>query len=278
MRNALLALFLSLSCCLSTSQRALPETIDSSAVHLSVIHTNGATMSGSGFYLGDSNYVYLVTARHVLLNPTLKTNLATVVIASSYNKYDDTNKIVRSLFLPTLFTNQNIRLGTNHDVAVIRIARFNESRTEYRFLDGVQHVANGEAWILPMDIALRYKDVLLGNEAFILGYPLAIGRHELDPDRPLLRKGSISGKNPKQGTLILDAAVFKGNSGGPAFQYNHEFAKRSVKLIGLVSRFVRIVDEKRSSLYNDVTEVDITNSGYSVIEPIDHVLELLWEK
>lgn len=174
-----------------------------------------------------------------------------------------------------LLKNQNIKLHQTHDIAVIRMGEFlGEAKEKYKLSEGVKQ-NGGSPLVIPRNITVGYKDVLLGNEAFVIGYPLSVGRGQLDHERPLLRKGSISGKNPSKKTLILDAAVFKGNSGGPAFQYEETGGQRAVKLIGVVSEFVAIRDQKQSSLYGIVTEVEITNSGYSVIEPIDYVLELL---
>jgi hypothetical protein len=60
--------------------------------------------------------------------------------------------------------------------------------------------------------------VVVGNEVVVFGYPSLIALEDLpqiDPDRPLLRKGLASGLNPKQRTIILDGLLDSGNSGGP---------------------------------------------------------------
>lgn len=259
-------------------QRSLPESVDSTAVFLRVTNAvTGASWLGSGFYLRDgTNFLYLVTAKHVLLQPNT-TNLATHIEAISYHGYDDTNAVVRAMNVSVLMAKGNVRLHEKHDVALLRIGRYQDTSDVSHNAVGVEEKSPGPSWTIARDLILQYRDVYLGNDAFVLGFPVSVGGPgQLAPERPLLRKGSVSGKNPGKQTLVLDAAVFKGNSGGPAFLFESGFNYRRVKLIGVVTEAVLIFDTRESSLYGQVTQVDIANSGYSIIEPMDFVLELFW--
>jgi hypothetical protein len=270
----------------SHAQKTLPTSVENSAVYLTMTNAAGATWNASGFYLRDTNYLYLATARHVLFPPGIQpeamvltnSSIAANIDGLSYYGYDDTNAVVRTYSITHLLADKNVRLHSNHDVALVRVGQYFEAGDVSRSSPGVGEKNPGRAWAIPKEIVVRYGNVYLGNDAFVIGYPISVGNPgQLSPDRPLLRKGCISGKNPAKQTLILDAAAYKGNSGGPAFQFEMDITQRKVKLIGIVSQFVQINDLKTSSLYGAVTQLDISNSGYTIIEPMDYLLELLWE-
>jgi len=47
----------------------------------------------------------------------------------------------------------------------------------------------------------KFNDVLIANDAYIIGYPTSIGKKnypQIDYKRPLVRKGVIAGKNPEK--------------------------------------------------------------------------------
>jgi hypothetical protein len=58
--------------------------------------------------------------------------------------------------------------------------------------------------------------------------------------KPLLRRGIIAGKNEKVGTLILDLAVYPGNSGGPVVEVETVRSEKKFRVIGIMSQFVPI--------------------------------------
>jgi hypothetical protein len=79
-----------------------------------------------------------------------------------------------------------------------------------------------------VDLCVKtFDQVLIGNDVIMYGYPTSLGLAnilQLNPDRPLLRKGIVAGKNLQQHTLILDCPIYQGNSGGPIFEIDRDFA------------------------------------------------------
>jgi hypothetical protein len=119
-----------------------------------------------------------------------------------------------------------------------------------------------------------YKDVLIGNDAVMLGYPSSLTSTssifgpQLDPLQPLLRGGLIAGVNEQNKTIIVDAPAYRGNSGGPVFELEQVDHFVNFKVIGVVSQFVALVEGGE--------DIGISfNSGYSVIAPLDGILDLL---
>ena len=64
-------------------------------------------------------------------------------------------------------------------------------------------------------------EVIVGNDVIMYGYPTSLGLEkiaQIDPLRPLLRKGIVAGKNIQRSSLVLDCPAYFGNSGGPVFE------------------------------------------------------------
>jgi hypothetical protein len=125
---------------------------------------------------------------------------------------------------------------------------------------------------------LRYDQVLIGNEVFVLGYPAALGiRQEpkqFDLERPLLRKGIVAGKFDSLRTIILDCPAYYGNSGSPVLQVERDFAVIRFRVIGIVIEFIPF-DERFVNAQFGFKQQFWSNSGYSVAAPIEHVFQLL---
>jgi hypothetical protein len=127
----------------------------------------------------------------------------------------------------------------------------------------------------------RFAEVLVGNDVYIFGYPESIGVSgipQIDYERPLLRKGIVAGLNSKSRAIILDCAVYGGNSGGPVLQVEElDPVHRQFRLIGIVRQFVPY-EENWLNLSQNYVNVTRSNSGYSVAEPVDSLLELIGAK
>jgi hypothetical protein len=105
-------------------------------------------------------------------------------------------------------------------------------------------------------------------------YPSSIGLAnipQVDYKRPLLRKGIVAGKNSKLRTLITDCEIFPGNSGGPVIEVERYFAQSNFRVIGLIIQFVPFDNARIPGL----TRTTLLNSGYSVVTPMDFVIELI---
>lgn len=116
------------------------------------------------------------------------------------------------------------------------------------------------------------NDVIVGNDVVLYGYPTSLGLQQIpqiDPLRPLLRKGIVAAKSLQRHSIMLDCPAYFGNSGGPVFEIDRTLTQISFRLIGVVTTYVPfIATDARTFMMQ-------TNSGYSVATPIDAVLQFV---
>ena len=122
-----------------------------------------------------------------------------------------------------------------------------------------------------------FDESILGNDIFIFGYPKTLGlqgNSQYDFNRPILRKGVIAGKYMDNKTIVIDCASFGGNSGGPVVETLRKGFDTEAKLIGIVVSFIPLAEVWINPRYN-IKNVELVNSGYSVIEPIEKIYDLI---
>ena len=245
------------------------------------------TGMGSGCLLRLSNSVYLVTAKHVLFANPVGTNppalLSPMAFVKSYSHAGTTNVSERKLVLglAQLLNAGEIRYSTNRDMTLVRIegCKTNDFNV-VEFLPGVAFLSvatglsiNGPEFVCPA------KEIDVGADVFMFGYPISLTgpiSGIFDPSEPLLRKGIVAGVNLERKTIIIDCPSYFGNSGGPVVQVEHlSSGATRFRVIGLVSGFVPFQEEweNKTMKYSHVIK---SNSGYTVVEPIDTALELVW--
>jgi trypsin-like peptidase len=242
----------------------------------------------SGFYLNAGSSTYLVTAKHVLFDQQtgrLRNGPVTLISYSSNPKESGAN--VLQLDLAALSQAGRIKGHAAADVAVIQIAEIiADSSTnapalkQVRVVSGVTVHTSVATGILGVDVNValkKYDDVLVANEVLLFGYPTSLGMREspqLDPQRPLLRRGIVAGLNSTARSIIIDCPSYPGNSGGPVVETDHIGFQTTYKVIGVVSEFVPFAE--RSINYPiQYQSVTISNSGYTIVTPMDFVLELV---
>jgi len=260
------------------SGRDIPD--DNLAYPVLIEGSNGNT--GSGFYLNTEKATFLVTALHVLMATPEKLPeklLSPGITCLSYAKNPSEKDMnLLSLDLETLKAAGDVKWSNAHDVVVVRIGNTTE-KFVYP-LHGVEVKSQAKSGLLGVgtDNVKIYSDALVGNEVFVLGYPVSIGLQDipqLDYKKPLLRKGIIAGKNDHSNTLVLDLPTYPGNSGGPVLEVESVGFKRNFRIVGVVTQSVPVEESKhRSSLYSEITR-SLGNSGYSVAVSMDSVLELI---
>jgi len=131
-----------------------------------------------------------------------------------------------------------------------------------------------------LDSVKTFDQVLVGNEVLMFGYPTSLSllpNPKIDFQRPLLRKGIVAGENPLQRSIILDCPSYQGDSGGPILEVEETtpFTK-TFKVIGVMSAFVPFADTWENQHFHYLNTT-LQNSGYSVVTPMDFVLELIKE-
>lgn len=234
--------------------------------------------SGSGFYFRTDQKIFLVTAKHVLYgedNKLRDTELKTT-------SYDKDLSITAPIEFFMDLTKLNIRENNLSDIALIEVAKISTENHITHWLEGVKKSktnSKSNFVVVPPRNLKKFNDVLVSNDVFILGYPSSLGglsNTQIEPKKPLLRKGIIAGKNMANGTIILDCPVYFGNSGGMAIEVEDVSSEIRYRVIGVVSQFVPFVEELKSKQLG-YTNLNFENSGYSIVVPIDAILELAKE-
>jgi hypothetical protein len=256
----------------------LPEPYTIYAVSISA-----GSSQGSGFILQVSNSVYLVTARHVLFNvnqsPTNWPIWGTVATCTGH--LPDSSSTVMTLDLTALMQSGDVRYSPNHDVALVRFENCNPTNTTLvTLLSGVSFQTKQTTFMqTPSSLCDRFDDTVVGTDILIFGFPSSIGIAQIpqiDFDLPLLRKGIVAGKNLNRRVYILDCPSYQGNSGGPVIGKEISGNTTRFPVLGVVTEMVPYSESWQNSRLGYVNQ-NISNSGYSIAEPMDAVLDLVWK-
>jgi len=132
----------------------------------------------------------------------------------------------------------------------------------------------------------RYDNIKEASDVIFFGFPSDLSRFNMfypkyilqfDLLHPIFKKGIIAQKNDINRTLIIDGAVYGGNSGSPVITLSKTFSgKQGYYLIGICTQFIPTVITSCGESDKDMlTNISIQNSGYSVVEPIDTLMDLL---
>jgi len=253
-----------------------------------VFISNEKMETGSGVFFNDSINIYLITAGHVLYDtaknkPTLKCKLINLLFYPD-NIVNGNSNVISIDFKK--MKDSLVRYNSEHDIAVIKIAHIEkiDSKIDQIVVSFLPHITsdlnfnkiNNLNQIGLQDIR-KYHDVSIGSEIYIFGYPTSIGLKQspqFDYFRPLLRSGVVAGKYENKKTIIIDSPVYFGNSGGPVFEVVWHGFSRNIKLIGIVSEYVPFYDEMISR-QTGAQNIQVMNSGYSIITPIEYALDLM---
>jgi len=224
---------------------------------------------GCGFYLSTDRAMYLVTAKHVLAEGLLPADPATqkfsgaeLELLSYSTDLPIRKRILLAVNLETLQKSGDVIPHQSQDVVVVKLATKTTTNSgtarSISFLPGVTIKEFAESGVLGVPVAAvkGFDQVAVGNDAILYGYPISLGipnNPQFDPVRPLLRKALVAGRDPQKRSIILDGPAYRRNSGGPVFEIDPD--GDGYKLIGIV--------------------IDRLNPGYSVVKPMDFVLELI---
>jgi hypothetical protein len=178
---------------------------------------------------------------------------------------------------------KQIRTDALRDVAVARIATL--ARDGLNTTPGVVFVekSKGAMVVAPFEYLSRYEGVNISSQIFMFGYP-SIGLSDapqIDRSRPLVRGGIVAGVNAALKTIIIDAPVNHGNSGGPVVQLS---PTNKLRIIGIATQYVPVPEDvlpltpkgsPDSALPPSPTAVALGNSGYGVVASADSIIDLI---
>jgi len=261
------------------AQAYLPE--DNLAYPVQVLAHGGG---GTGFFVRRERDLFLVTARHVLVNPVtgqLWSPEATLRALSKDIK--EAAVTVIHLNLAQLQDERQLRTDAIRDVAVMHLGTLK--------VDGMNTTAGvvitdkSKAGIIvaPFDYLTRYADVDISSQIFMLGYPSigVTGAAQIDRTRPLVRGGIVAGVNATLKTIIIDSPVNHGNSGGPVVQLSRT---NRLRIIGIATQFVPVPEDVLPLNPENASDppapssralLALGNSGYGVVASADAIIDLV---
>lgn len=251
--------------------RAIPE--DNLGYPVLITLDSGNT--GSGFYLRLEPFLFLVTAKHVLLNDAGKLRSSKATALSYGRQIADASKTVIHLDLD-LLQSANIGIDPAHDLAIIRIGKLDGERYSNPIGVAFQSLAPSGIVTVAENTIHNFDAVMISNPVIIFGYPISLGLSHLpqfEYDRPLLRSGIVAGKNLKKRTIVIDCPSYPGNSGGLVMQIEQEGLQLLYRAVGVVSEYIPALqpwfDAKGTQQGSG-----LVNSGYSIVTPVDYVRQL----
>ena len=232
---------------------------------------------GTGFLFGykdtnSENYkTFLVTNKHILKDKKdviLRFNPKDSTSSKDYklSLIDDTGKL-----LYKQHSNPNV------DVAAINIIvnQLDDDGINYSIFynDKYSYTIN----------ELKNLETTEGDPIFALGFPM--GKVGNDRRYTLLRSGAIARIRDllegKSTDFIVDAFVFPGNSGGPIILAPHAIQIKNTKsnpkatLIGIVKSYLPYRDIAVSPQTGKARVIFEENTGLTLVEPVDHIIETI---
>lgn len=253
------------------------RNLNDNQLALSVLISLG-TSSGSGFIYRTNLFVYLVTAKHVLFDDqgTIRAKEIQIACQTISATDDDVKRIEINL---------EKTIPKHHyttDIAIVRIGKVtkNEGKVgSFNYVAGVSTLQKGNS--KPITVTREniktLEGVMISNDIYVFGYPTSLGietSKQFDPSKPLLRKGIIANINKPSQTIILDCAVYGGNSGGPVIQIVEINKERKLEVIGIISQYIPYIQRWKNER-EQLQHIEKSNSGYSVATSFDSVLELI---
>jgi len=275
--TAVLALFSIAT--IARAQAYLPE--DNLAYPVQVLAQGGG---GTGFFVRRDRDLFLVTARHVLVNPLTEQLWAREAALRALSKdLKETAVTVIHLNSGQLQEERQIRTDAVRDVAVVRLGTLTSDGMNTTPGVVVTERSKGGIIVAPFDYLTRYAAVDISSQIFMLGYP-SIGvtnAVQIDRTRPLVRSGIVAGVNAALKTIIIDAPVNHGNSGGPVVQLSRT---NRLRIIGIATQFVPEPEDvlplnpgnaSGSPDSSSRTLLALGNSGYGVVASADAIIDLI---
>ena len=260
------------------AQAYLPE--DNLAYPVQVLVAGGG---GTGFFVRRDRELFLVTARHVLFDVlTGRLQAPDLTLRALSRDVHERAVTVIHVNAAQLEEAKQIRADEPRDVAVVRLATLRPDGLNTTSGVVVTEKSKGAIVVAPFDYLTRYADVDISSQIFMFGYPSigVAGSTQIDHGRPLVRGGIVAGLNAALKTIIIDAPVNHGNSGGPVVQLSRT---NRLRIIGIATQFVPVPEDvlplrpegAPASGSTPRTMLALGNSGYGVVASADAIIELI---
>jgi len=259
------------------AQAYLPE--DNLAYPVQVLVPDGG---GTGFFVRRDRELFLVTARHVIFDVlTGRLHAPELTLRALSKDVHESAVTVIRVNAAQLEDARQIRTDEPRDVAVVRLASLRTDGLNTTPGVVVTEKSKGAIVVAPFEYLTRYADVDVSSQIFMFGYPSVgvAGSSQIDRTRPLVRGGIVAGLNAALKTIIIDAPVNHGNSGGPVVQLSR--ANR-LRIIGIATQFVPVPEdvlplkpEAPAPGPAPGTMLALGNSGYGVVASADAIIELI---
>jgi hypothetical protein len=234
----------------------------------------------------DESYRFAIEEMYKLSQTLYLRNKKAQLLSYPKDINEDSVNII-SLDLNSLNEGKKIQYHRKKDVAIIAIGESEEGEIgeseegrKLKFFQGVSLLKKTKTGIIVLNAKniKTFKEAMIGNDIFLFGFPSSIGLKspEFSIKRPLIKKGLLSGKNPKFKTLIIDCPVHQGNSGSLVIEKEEKgFGNYNFSAIGIAVRYVPVFEKRVVEISSIKQFTTYSNSGYSIVEPIDTVFELL---
>jgi len=243
-----------------------------------------ADAGGTGFFVRKDQNLFLVTARHVVYD-IVKRELAPEFTLRALSKdVHETAVTVMHVNAAQMQGAKQIRMDEPRDVAVVRLATLKQGGMDTTAGVVVSERSKGGIITAPFAYLTRFADVDVSSQIFMFGYPSigVKGYSQIDPTRPLVRSGIVSGVNATLKTIIIDAPVYHGNSGGPVVQLSRT---NRLRIIGIATQFVPVAEDvlplnrletpPQGAQSSAPTVMALGNSGYGVVASADAIIDLI---
>ncbi|MCD4679374.1 MAG: serine protease, partial [Bacteroidales bacterium] len=242
-----------------------------SSVYIELSDSIGNISYGTGFIYLDANQAYLITAKHVIISKIKNFKPKNLLIQTYKDQNFDTVSHDISFDFEKLARDKLIIFHPKYDVVAINIGSFENKVISYKHLNSGKKSATIRG-IVRSNLR-KYSEVNIGNDVYVIGYPKAYGlryiKDQFDYRKAMLRKGIIAQKFNKNKSIIIDCPVYLGYSGCPVFEISETEKYIVTKLIGIIIEYIPY--ESDTSIPNLKY---LNNSGFSVVLPIDYLIEL----
>lgn len=232
----------------------------------------------TGFLINQDGDTYLVSTTHTYYYDDEKLISDTFKVFAYTDNINDNLCWQFTININTLIKNGNFISHNEEDVTVIYFSRILDGLIA-KPIEGIMidYYQKDKVCTIPSRSIANINQVNISSEAYVLGYPSAIGLVEIpqiDFEKPLVKRGSIAGINFDKKTIILDCEIYHGNSGGPVLQgYQVGIGSYKIELIGMVVEYVPIEQQLESEAISDGKT--LINSGYSIAISADIIQELI---